>query len=370
MQRPQVKETNPAYRIGDTILIPRCGEMLEIEDPNGDIWQLLDLIDGHRTAAEIEAAFQELSPSSGLKVDEIIAQLDDAGLLGDGAAATLPSAYGRERWKRNLGFFDTYASLSRSASSMQAQICDLKVALIGLGGVGSHLSLDLLGVGVEDLLVADYDKVELSNLNRQILYSEADIGRPKVEAAVERLRSYYPGAKIEGVERRIGSAADLDDLVAGRDFVFCMFDRPKLHASRWGNEACVRAGVPYLAGGVDTQRALIYLVIPGVTGCAECWRLAAATDGLTRQLRDQMEERHGDRSVGPDMSAFGPLVTTMTAMLITEFVRIVTRIAEPISAGRLMEMRFDDLVLREAEAWDKLPQCPVCGNGMQMSQTA
>jgi molybdopterin/thiamine biosynthesis adenylyltransferase len=370
MRRPQVKETNPVYRIGDTVLIPRCGEMLEIEDPDGDVGRLLDLMDGHNTAKEIEAAFKEVSPASVLEVGEVIAQLDDAGLLVDGAAPALPSAYHRERWKRNLGFFETYASLSHSSSDMQAQICDLRVALIGLGGVGSHLSLDLLGVGVENLLVADYDKVELSNLNRQILYTEADIGKSKVGLAVQRLRSYYPAAKIDGVERRIGSAAELQDLIVGRDFVFCMFDRPKLHASRWANEACVRAGIPYLSGGVDTQRALMYLVVPGVTGCAECWRLIAANDEVTRQLREQMQQRHGDVSVGPDMSAFGPLVTTMTAMLITEFVRFVTRIAEPISAGRLMEMRFDDLMLRQAEAWDKLPECPVCGEGMPVVQTA
>ncbi|MBC3841481.1 hypothetical protein GXW82_17905 [Streptacidiphilus sp. 4-A2] len=63
----------------------------------------------------------------------------------------------------------------------------------GVGGVGSHVSLDVLGLGVRDLKVLDFDKVELSNLNRQILYSEADIGHRKVELAVRRSAATTPG---------------------------------------------------------------------------------------------------------------------------------------------------------------------------------
>jgi len=334
--------------------------MLEIEDPDGSLRRLLTLIDGSRTAGEIEREFRALVPSSELNVAEALNDLDKAGLLIDGADDVTLDGYHLERWSRNLGFFETYASLSRSKYAMQEKLRDCKVTLLGLGGLGSHLSLDLLGLGVQDLRVVDFDKVVLSNLNRQILYTEAEIGESKVELAVRRMSSYYPVARIEGVERKLSSAQDVHDMVAGRDFTFCVIDRPKLYAHRWANEGCVRAGVPFLVGGVETQRALTYLVIPGVTGCVECWRLLAADDESTRVLRAQMEHRHGEISVGPDLAAFGPLVTTVTAMLLTEFVRFVTGIAAPVSAGRLMEIRFGDFALREAEQWSRLQDCPVC----------
>lgn len=358
--RPLLKPTSPVYEIDNLILIPGCGELLEIEDPDGSLRSLVPLLDGSRTADEIARDFRAALPSSALDVAATLAELDEAGLLIDGAEPVSLDTYHLERWSRNLGFFETYASLSRGKHAMQEMVRDCKVTLLGLGGLGSHLSLDLLGLGVQDLRIVDFDKVELSNLNRQILYSEAEIGESKVDLAVRRLSAYYPAARIEGVQRKLGSTEDFHDVIAGRDFTICVIDRPKLHAQRWANQASVRAGVPYLVGGVETQRALTFLVIPGVTGCAECWRLAAASDEQTRALRTQMEQRHGEISVGPDLAAFGPLVTTVTAMLVTEFVRYVTGIATPVSAGRLMEIRFGDFVLREAERWSRLPDCPVC----------
>ncbi|MEU5696773.1 ThiF family adenylyltransferase [Actinosynnema sp. NPDC020468] len=337
--------------------------MLEIEDPDREVRPLLALLDGSRTVAEVDRAFHEQLPDSGFDVPEAITQLDEAGLLEDAAATTTLTRYDLERFKRNIGFFETYADLSTAKYAAQEQIRDCRVLLLGLGGVGSYVSLSLLGAGVQDLRVLDFDKVELSNLNRQILYSEAVIGERKVEAALGRLQEYYPGARIEGVERKLSAPADLDDIVADRDFVFCAVDRPKMHVIRWVNDACVRAGVPFIGGGVELQRSIIYLIQPGVTGCLECWRLSNADDETTRSLRAQMEERHeGNTGVGPDLAAFGPLVSVLNSLMVTEFVRHVTRIVEPIAAGRLMETRFEDMSTHQAEQWERRPDCPVCGD--------
>jgi molybdopterin/thiamine biosynthesis adenylyltransferase len=361
--KPRFKITNPAYVVADSVLVQRCGSMLEIEDPDREVRHLIGLLDGERTADEIETLFRQQLPDSGLDVSAAIAQLDETGLVEDAEASTSMNAYELERWKRNVGFYETYAGLADNKYAMQEQVSASKVALLGLGGVGSYVSMSLLGTGVRDLRVVDFDKVELSNLNRQILYSEDVIGQRKVELAVNRLRGYYREADITGVERRLTSVEDIADVVADRDFVFCAVDRPKMHVIGWVNEACVRAGVPFIGGGVELQRSMIYLVIPGVTGCIECWRLASADDENARALRAQMEERHsGDTGIGPDMAAFGPLVSVLNSLMVTEFIRFVTGVAPPIAAGRLMETRFDDLRTTQAEQWDRRPDCPVCGD--------
>ena len=123
---------------------------------------------------------------------DAIAQLDEAGVIEDATATTTLDTYQLERWKRNLGFFETYAGLSGNKYTMQERLIDRRVGMMGCGGVGSHVSLDLLGLGVGDLKVLDCDKVELSNLNRQILYTESDIGERKVDLAVSRLTSTIP----------------------------------------------------------------------------------------------------------------------------------------------------------------------------------
>jgi molybdopterin/thiamine biosynthesis adenylyltransferase len=359
--RPQLKITTPTYKVGDSVLFQQGSITLEIEDPDGDVTELVALLDGTRTPAEIAAAFRNRRPGSDFDVPAAIAQLDEASVLVDGTAVTTLDDYERERWKRNLGFFETYASLSRSNYSMQERLRDCKVTLLGLGGVGSHLSLDLLGIGIRDLRVVDFDKVELSNLNRQILYTEADIGQRKVDLAVRRLREYYPRAAISGVDLRLSSVEDVESVVADRDIVICAADRPKFHVNNWVNEACVRARVPFINGGVQLQRSILYLIIPGVTGCVECWCRSGAIDETEQLLRKQAEQRHGQEpGIGPDMAAFGPMVTVLTGMMVTELVRFVTEIAPPIAAGRLVEIGFGDLAAREAERWDRLADCPVC----------
>ena len=366
--KPRLKVTSPAYEVKDSVWVPQCGSMMEIEDPDGAVRGLIALLDGSRTIDEIERAFREQYPGSDFDVRAAVTQFDEAGVLEDADAPTTLTPYELERWKRNIGFFETYASLSANKYAMQERIRDCRVTLLGLGGVGSYVSLSLLGAGVRDLRVVDFDKVELSNLNRQILYSEADIGQPKLPAALNRLQGYFPDAKITGVEQRLTSVADIEENVTGRDFVFCAVDRPKMHVIRWVNQACVRGGVPFIGGGVELQRSVIYLIIPGVTGCTECWRRTHADDEDTHLLREQMEERHSENTaIGPDMAAFGPLVSVLNSLMVTEFVRFVTNIAPPIAAGRLMETRFDTMTTTQAEKWDRQPDCPVCGDMVSSS---
>jgi molybdopterin/thiamine biosynthesis adenylyltransferase len=372
--RPQFKVTNPAYAVGGSILVQRCGLLLEIEDPDRDVGELIALLDGSRTMDEIDQAFRAARPGSSLDARDAIGQFDDAGLIEDAGATTTLDGYELERWKRNLGFFEIYANMAGGQASkyaMQERVRDCKVTLLGLGGVGSYVALTLLGTGVRDLRVVDFDKVELSNLNRQILYSEQAIGERKVEVALERLRGYHPRAEITGVERRLTSVADIEDVVADRDFVFCAVDRPKLHVIRWVNEACVRAGVTFIGGGVELQRSIIYLIIPGVTGCIECWRQDSANDERARELRAQLERRHAENTgVGPDMAAFGPLVSVLNSLMITEFIRHVTGVVPPIAAGRLMQTRFEDMTTTEAERWTRRPDCAVCAGVAPRAQAA
>lgn len=359
--RPLLKPTSPAYEIEDLVHIPREGEALEIEDPDGAVRVLLRLLDGTRSIEEIQAEFRRQAPGSDFDVSEAIAVLNGARLLIDAGAADPLDEYGRQRWRRNLGFFETYATLDRSSHDMQQALRDCKVALLGVGGVGSHVALDLLGLGVQDLRIVDFDKVELSNLNRQILYEEADLGQPKVERALRRLTGYSARASVTGLEKRLESAADVADVVRDRDIVICAADRPKMQVIEWVNQGCVASGVPFIAGGVETQRSVLYLVVPGETGCVECWRRTAADDTYSRAIRIQMADLHTDGGIGPDRAAFGGLVTVLTGMMISELVRFITGVAEPIALGKLIEIHFDDLVPRTAEQWKRISDCPVCG---------
>jgi molybdopterin/thiamine biosynthesis adenylyltransferase len=363
-----VKSTLPVFQVGETVCLQGCGNVIEIADPDGIARRLLSLLDGTRTIDEARTAMAAEFPALGADdVDDGIAQLDDAGLLEDGAAPELLDNEGLERWSRNLGFFETYASLELSKHELQRRLQETRVGLLGVGGVGSHVLLDLAAMGVRDVRIVDFDTIELSNLNRQILYTERDVGRRKVEAAAERAIALSSAMTIDAVEARLASEDDVRELVEDRDVVIAAVDRPKMHVANWVNAGCVQARTALLTGGVDTQRSFHYTVLPGRTGCVECWRTSSESrDPVAAAISAEMEaiearQRPGER-FGHDLAAFCPLVTAQTAFLVTELVRLATGVAPPAAAGRMLEARFEDLVLREAESWDRLPGCAVCGD--------
>jgi molybdopterin/thiamine biosynthesis adenylyltransferase len=267
--------------------------------------------------------------------------------------------YELDRWHRNLNFFGAYCNLSQSKYELQARLRECRVTLLGLGGLGNHLLLDMAAMGIGHVRAIEFDRVELSNLNRQILYRDRDIGKEKLELAVSRVRDFNPRIDIEPVQLQIASSDDVRQVAEGADLLICAADRPKMELFNWVNAACVQAGVPLMSGGLDTEYSLHTTVLPGRTGCIECWRRqVAATDPASARLLQQKR----DLRITGDRSAFAPLVVMTTGFILGELTRLVTGIAPPIAAGRLMRLRFSDYELTEVERWSRLPDCPVCGS--------
>jgi molybdopterin/thiamine biosynthesis adenylyltransferase len=358
--RPKIKANKPYYPLNGKIYVHGCGTVTAIADPNGVILRLFKLADGSRTCAEINEAMSVDFPTISLaEIADWVSQLDKAGFVENGShtAEGVLDPYTVERWTRNLSFFEGYSNLRTSKYDLQRRLQQSRVVLLGAGGVGSHILFGLAAMGVEDLRIVDFDSIELSNLNRQILYTEADIGRAKAEAAAERIRAFNPRVRVDAVQERIGSAADVRRLVADRDIAISVVDRPTMHITSWVNEGCVTADVPFVTGGLETQRAVFYSVLPGISGCGLCWQQQLIdNDPASAELMH--ERRRVDFSAAN--AAFGPLVTTISGFILAEFARIVTGIAPPIGVDHLLQIRFDDFALSEAERWTRHPDCPAC----------
>jgi molybdopterin/thiamine biosynthesis adenylyltransferase len=357
---PLLKHTSPVFEFGDVIRIGGFGEATEIADPDRTVRHLLALLDGTRTPADLHRELAADHPDVSLQdIETVLAQFDDAGFLLDARQTPdgLLDDYDQNRWQRNINFFGSYARLADNKYLPQQRLRDCKVTLLGLGGLGTHLLMDMAALGIGHMRVVEFDRVELSNLNRQILYAEADLGRPKIELAVERVRQFSPRLDIEAIPQRLGSAADVMAAADGSDILICVADRPKMEILHWVNEAVVRAGIPLLTGGLDTQRCTYYTVIPGTTGCVECWRQQVHSDD---SFSDDLLSRQRELQIGGNNAAFVPLVTVTTGLILGELVRLVTGLAPPIAAGRVIQVRFIDYATTEVERWERRPDCPVC----------
>lgn len=360
--KPLVKHSSVIHPFDGVVYVDNSGVALEIADPDGAVHRLLTLLDGTRTVPEVHHDLVVDYPRVTLAdVEAAITTFDQAELLLDASYTPdgMLDEYELSRWERNINFFGAYARLADNKYLPQRKLADCRVTLLGLGGLGSHLLLDMAALGIGHIRAVDFDRVEMSNLNRQILYSEADVGQPKVERAEHRVRQFSSHLDLETMTRRISSAEDVLEAADGADILISAADRPKTEIMGWVNEAIVRHNIPMITGGLDTRRCLYYSVIPSQTGCIECWRQQVRRDD---PVSDRLLDNRRAHQISGDRAAFVPLVAMSTALILGELVRLVTGLAPPLAAGRLMHARFDDYQIEVAETWERLPDCPVCGS--------
>ena len=149
----------------------------------------------------------------------------------------------------------------------QEKLKRAKVVIAGGGGLGSPSSIYLAAAGVGTIRIVDHDRVELSNLNRQILHWDKDIGRNKVDSAAEKLRQLNQGVKIEAIEETINEA-NVSRLVAGFDVILDATDNLPTRYSL--NKAAIENHIPFIHGAVYGLEGRAMTIIPGKTACLRC----------------------------------------------------------------------------------------------------
>lgn len=149
----------------------------------------------------------------------------------------------------------------------QEKLRGAKVLIVGAGGLGTPAALYLAAAGVGQIRIIDPDRVDRTNLNRQILHTEKDIGRPKVRSAAEKLRALNPEVEIEPIEDALREE-NSDPLVRGMDLLLDALDN--FQARYILNRAAVSCGIPLIHAAVNGLSGQMTTVIPGKTPCLEC----------------------------------------------------------------------------------------------------
>lgn len=238
--------------------------------------------------------------------------------------------YSRQVMLKNMGF------------PAQRKLKNSTVCIVGVGGLGSPVAIQLASMGVGKLRIVDNDIVEISNLQRQHLYGIDQVGLPKVEAAAQRLRGLNPFIDIEPWPLMV-TPHNAEEIIKGSDVVIGSLD---MMAPRYSlNRACLKLGVPLIHGAALTYNGSISTILPGKTACLECFQ-----GGI-------------DDSEMPTCATVGvhpAILGIVGSIIVSEAVRIITG-QEPNLADKLMfldlgDYSFDTINLRKAE------KCPVCGS--------
>jgi sulfur-carrier protein adenylyltransferase/sulfurtransferase len=224
----------------------------------------------------------------------------------------------------------------------QLKLKAAKVLCIGTGGLGAPLGQYLAAAGVGRIGLVDFDKVDLTNLQRQILFSTKDVGRPKIEAAAERLRGLNPDIQIDTFETMLTSANALDIL---KDYDVIVDGTDNFATRYLVNDACVLLGKPNVYGSIfrfEGQASIF-----GYPGgpCYRCLYPEPPPPGLVPSCAEG--------------GVLGVLPGIVGSIQAAETLKLIIGKGEPL-VGRLLlfdalSMRFRELKLR------KNSECPVCG---------
>ncbi len=222
----------------------------------------------------------------------------------------------------------------------QEKLLAARVLLIGLGGLGSPVAMYLAAAGVGHLVLVDYDNVELSNLQRQIIHTTAAVGTSKVASAVETLRALNPEVCLIPVEGVL-AGPELAAQVAAADVVVDATDN--LTTRMAINAACVGQGKPLVSGAAIRLEGQVMVYRPGTGG--PCYRCLFRSE-------EELQESCVETGV------IGPLLGVIGSIQALEVLKLLVGFGEPL-AGKVLLL--DALTMEwQTIALPKNPRCPVC----------
>lgn len=224
----------------------------------------------------------------------------------------------------------------------QEKLLHAKVLVVGAGGLGSAAIIYLAGAGVGVLGIVDDDTVDLSNLQRQIIHTTADLGREKVLSARETVNAINPDVRVE-LHKTVFCAENASDLVKAYDIVLDCTDN--FPAKFCVNDACVLAKKPFVHAGVVAYKGQMMTYVPGDGPCYRCIFQNPPKDVPT------------SREIG----ILSPLPGVLGCLQAIEAVKYLTG-AGTLLTGTLLTLDVRDMSFRRVPLPKRNPACPVCGD--------
>ena len=224
----------------------------------------------------------------------------------------------------------------------QRKLIDAKALIVGAGGLGSPIAIYLTLAGVGTIGIVDFDTVDVTNLQRQVLHYDSDIGKPKVKSAVETLNAYNPATNVITHEEPLTSENAMD-IIGQYDVVINGADN--FPARYLVNDAAYLSGKPLVDGSILLFDGMATVFIPG-SGCYRCLFPTPPPPGEVPSCAEA--------------GVLGMLPGMVGTIQATETVKLILGIGESLS-GRLLLIDALDMDFRAVKL-RRNPDCPLCGD--------
>ena len=222
----------------------------------------------------------------------------------------------------------------------QEKLLKSKILVIGAGGLGSPVLFYLVAAGVGHLGIADFDEVNFSNLQRQILHSSSDVNRNKAQSAQETLSALNPDCNFEIYPDKINETNILQ-VMGAYDFIIDATDNFKIKYLI--NDACIKLGKPFSMGGIVQFEGQLTTVLPHMTPCYRCLF---------------PKPPKGDVPTCSSAGILGSVAGVVGSLQATEAIKYIME-REELLTGKLLLFRAMDMEFNKLK-YNKNPNCPVC----------
>jgi molybdopterin-synthase adenylyltransferase len=266
-----------------------------------------------------------------------------ARTLADGDSIhILPAvAGGAEISREDMQRYSRQIMLEEIGFEGMEKLRNAHVSVIGVGGIGNPVITQLTAMGIGKLKIVDRDVIEISNLHRQHLYTDDDIGKVKVEAALERLRKINPQVEIEAIPTSV-TLYTAEDLVKGSDIVIDALD--SIEARYALNDACIRQNIPFIYAGALGMLGSVSTILPNKTACLRC---------MFPELEEDEMPTCSTEGVHPS------ILYLVSGIQVSEAVKLITG-QEPTLANTLLYVDLTNLSLEKIQM-SRYEDCPSCG---------
>ncbi|MCA9828410.1 MAG: ThiF family adenylyltransferase [Nitrosopumilus sp.] len=257
----------------------------------------------------------------------------------------LPAVAGgsEELSSKELDRFSRQVMLEEIGYQGQLKLKNSRVCVVGTGGLGNPITSRLAAMGVGTLRIVDRDVIELSNLHRQTMFDEDDVGQVKVEVAAKKLQKLNPDCRIEALAVSVNDYTALE-VVEGCDVVVDALD--SVNARYALNKACVKFGIPFVTGAAVGVSGQAFTVLPKQSACYYC---------MFPELDEDAMPTCSIEGVHPS------ILSIVGGIEVAEAVKIITG-KKPSLSERILHIDLETLDFNSTRTF-RAEECPICGTG-------
>ena len=330
-------------------------DTIEIKSDISFWLEFIELLDGTKT---VEAIAKQMNQKYGISLQKtytFIKQFEQRNLL-----ELLADSY---HYDRRMDYFQSvityYSSKGLGGVELFKKLQNIKITILGCGGGGANLALQLCQLGVGNLHLVDPDIVNCDNVNRQVLFTMDDIGQMKTKITQQTLKRKNPYITITVSNKRMNSVADVENEVQGSDWVFCAMDEPPYVAQRITNKACMELKIPSLYCFSQKSAGKMFMVNPAVSGCVDC--LLKSCDSAEFRKLAGLFLNNKQKLITANIY---PNITLLCSWIAKKWLDVYCGI-EKNPWNKLFRFSFDLFEEKAFVKFKKESNCPTCGENNQ-----